>query len=114
MQLIAVHQIERREKGRMQAIKPSKSFNATEKEAEFLLASGAARKSGSVQKETPTVAVSATQGPDTNKPDEEPDFGAMTKAELTAYANENSIDLAPNATKADIVATLTGADDEIV
>jgi hypothetical protein len=113
MQLIAIHQIERRQKGRVQTIAPGQSFSATDTEADALLASRAARKSGSVEKETPTVTVSATQGPDMGKPEAPADLESMTKAELVAYAEQNGVDLAPNATKADILATLAG-DDEIV
>lgn len=113
MQLIAIHQIERRQKGKVQAIKSGQTFSATDKEAEGLLASRAARKAGSVETETPTVTVSATQGPDLGKPEAPVDLESMTKAELVAYAEQNGVDLAPNATKADILATLAG-DDEIV
>jgi len=43
-------------------------------------------------------------------PEPEPDLAAMTKADLTAYANDAGVDLGDATTKAEIIAALTSTE----
>lgn len=66
-----------------------------------------------VAKEAPTVDVPDPVLPDTKvdyvEVQAEEDLGQMTKRELIAYAEEKGVEVSPQETKAEILATIFGA-----
>ena len=107
-QLVAIHVIIRGdEDGKLERIEPGKSFSAENKEADDLLARGAARLA---VKDSEAQDDAEEQGGEVNLED-------MAKNELIAHAKEHGIEVDEAATKAVILAAIqaaSGKDSELI
>lgn len=112
MPYVAVHQIEKREKGKggvRKTIAPGKPYSpANDKERDDLLARGAIRLV-----EGPVVA---EQNPEPRANDGDLELENMTKAQLLKFAEDNQIEVTKTGSKSDLIAEITesGKGDDLV